>query len=347
MIFKPIFIVFFEIIAFLNDWEVWWLSWIFFSIATLLFIWLSKRALLRASKFVIWILAFQVLMFALAFGTHSFSLEDIKKDFPKLSKNVPIFTDKITKPLVFKQFEISKNFSQDTSYRYDNLISHPIWWKDYQKTHYFGRMEVWESDYLKSKENRENIELGTWNDRVDYWTQIYSKMIQFDQKKLERTVQNYRNLQKKYELDRIQLAKAVVSSIQRLPYVLIHDASCYKFMNEHYAYYEMHKGIVCQNHTKFGMQSPVEFMYNLRGDCDTRTLFLFTILGKLGYKVAIINSYVYFHSVLGIQIPYHGKYKMFKGKKYYFWETTAKNWAPGQISPKMSNPKHWQVMIAN
>ncbi len=49
-----------------------------------------------------------------------------------------------------------------------------------------------------------------------------------------------------------------------------------------------------------GVYAPVEFVSNLRADCDTRTVMIYTLLSRFNYDVAILNSEKYRHSVLGL-----------------------------------------------
>ena len=52
------------------------------------------------------------------------------------------------------------------------------------------------------------------------------------------------------------------------------------------------------------------------GDCDTKSIYLFAILKKLGYDVAILVSDFYQHAILGIALPGRGDYIKYQGKKY-------------------------------
>jgi hypothetical protein len=44
----------------------------------------------------------------------------------------------------------------------------------------------------------------------------------------------------------------------------------------------------CDGYERFGINTPVEFIATLQGDCDTRTLLLYTILAHYGYDVALM-----------------------------------------------------------
>ena len=100
-------------------------------------------------------------------------------------------------------------------------------------------------------------------------------------------------------------------------------------------------------HIKFGVQAPAEFMYNLQGDCDTRALFCYTVLDHFGYDAAILISQYYAHAILGLAIPSTGASLSYRGKRYYTWETTAKGFQLGQMSPECNNMHYWNIVLTN
>jgi hypothetical protein len=84
---------------------------------------------------------------------------------------------------------------------------------------------------------------------------------------------------------------------------------------------------------------------SLKGDCDTRTVLLFTLLSRFNYDIAILNSVDYQHSVLGINIPSTGKFKSYRFKKYYFIETTAKGCPIGYLHKDFSDINKWDFAL--
>ena len=88
-------------------------------------------------------------------------------------------------------------------------------------------------------------------------------------------------------------------------------------------------------------------MANLKGDCDTKTIFLYYILSKLGYSVAVLGSEHYSHAILGISGNYSGQHKKYEGLNYYAWETTATGFVPGLLPPDWSNMRYWNVLLEN
>ncbi|MCW9095999.1 MAG: hypothetical protein OQJ93_01300 [Ignavibacteriaceae bacterium] len=79
------------------------------------------------------------------------------------------------------------------------------------------------------------------------------------------------------------------------------------------------------------------------GDCDSKSLLLYTILEKMGIDCAMLWSFNYKHAMLGIKVSARGNYLTTNGKKYYFLETTYPNWSIGQIPPEFNNTRLWFI----
>ena len=104
----------------------------------------------------------------------------------------------------------------------------------------------------------------------------------------------------------------------------------------------------CLGNILFGFQSPVEFMSNFKGDCDTKVLLCFYILKKFGYDVAILISERFEHAVLGINLNVGGSdYVYHRGVKYYAWETTSEGFKPGYLSREDKRMRYWDVCLTS
>ncbi len=243
--------------------------------------------------------------------------------------------------------ETSSNNTNSTIAK-GKLISHKRKWQDYNWNDLSINLEVWSDDYKQSVNYRNRINIEYWGSNIEYWAQVYEKLIANDSEHLDRIVATFDAFQKKNNINKVHFAEIIISCIQNIPYVLVHENSCEDFVNMSRAYADLHSSHKCKSEIKFGLQSPTEFMADLKGDCDTRSVLLFTILSRLGYKVAVLNSDEYGHSILGINLPSQGEYFVkHRGVKYYVWETTAEGWKSGTIPPDMTNMNYWQVAIAN
>ena len=197
-------------------------------------------------------------------------------------------------------------------------VSHYRQWNDYEKKLFSGTFEVRKSDLENSLlfKSKTNPEFNNFN-------QLYKFLSDFDKPKLDLVYNTLDNIRESQYLDSEEFVKVIVSFVQSITYEKIPD------------------------YDRFSIYTPVEFMSIFKGDCDTKVLFLFTILTKFGYDVIILNSDVDSHSILGINMPSKGKYKSHLGKRYYTWETTNKDWQPGDLHPSLSKMDSWYVALSN
>lgn len=202
--------------------------------------------------------------------------------------------------------------------------------------------------YSDSKQKRNSLSIKA-NNVNSYWSEVYYSLIQEDENKLEDIVSMYQRIGNQYQLNREQFADMVVTSIQWIPYVLILEKPCEESLYEGGFVTEyLMSGNPCLGEVKFGLQSPVEFMSNFKGDCDTRSVMCFFVLEKFGYDVAVLVSEKYGHSIFGINLNIGGgDYVKYKGKRYYVWETTATGFNPGVIPPDCSNLNYWRVVLTS
>ena len=130
--------------------------------------------------------------------------------------------------------------------------------------------------------------------------------------------------------------------------MLVHDMSCKDAVMEYMGFVaEYHlMGGECLANVEGGVQSPYEFMHNLQGDCDTRSLFAHAVLTKLGISSSVWISSAYGHSILGVGVPCSSKNrKVVDGLPHYGVELTAKGFLLGMVAPEQSEMSNWQVAV--
>ncbi|MCW5907211.1 MAG: hypothetical protein KIS94_05090 [Chitinophagales bacterium] len=214
-------------------------------------------------------------------------------------------------------------------------VLHRLTWNDYDGNAYSGNWKICESAFIRSSKNRQTA-------------YSYIPLIKFDKEFLIETMQMYDRIRKRENLNYRQTAEMIVSSVQSIPYTLIHPGAHSSAIKESAFMKQYHEapehlplnkvGGCLANIDPIGVQSPVEFLYNLKADCDTRTVFLYTILSYFGYDVIVISGPTgpdTYHSMLGINMP-GASGLSFRNPansiKYYIWESTAfytKKWYPG------------------
>lgn len=223
-------------------------------------------------------------------------------------------------------------------------VQHLLNWRDYKPEAYSGIIAMSRKRYFEAQaDNRESNSIRYFSD----WSRVYNLMSSRDQNRIPRVFSLYDSLLRERRPDRMEFANIIVSSVQDIPYSFVVQEPCEDFFRrfpDKWAEAKMF-GLDCLGNTPAGVQSPAEFSYNLKGDCDTRSLFLYLILARYGYDCCIMVSEAYGHAVLGINLPMPGYSKNISGKRYVVWETTASGMQPGQLNPEFAQMDNWQIVL--
>jgi hypothetical protein len=300
---------------------------IFIFILGLFLVILFVRVIVHVLRYISYLLSIVYVLF-LIFGIASIFFQKRITLSPR---------NNIKKDSVSIKKEIIKNDS--------TIISHLRKWKDYKGYAYMGHMNVFTSDIIDSRNIRDNLNYDISNS----YDKILMSLYKNEKKKLSLLYPMFDSIKNVKYLNEMEFAEVIVSCIQNIPYTLVLNKSCDptlyndKFIKD---YLNSQKGD-CIGNIKYGILSPSEFLENLEGDCDTRTLMLFTMLTHYGYDVAILSSDVYKHSLLGINLPYRGISKQINGKRYVLWETTAEGIPPGLIPAQIANTRNWYPSLLN
>ena len=179
----------------------------------------------------------------------------------------------------------------------------------------------------------------------------YMKSYYNDNSKMNDIYSIFNKIQKQDNLSKYEFANMVVSFVQNIKYNLPYGGSCAEECENGGMVQEMtDDGHSCDSYVAFGYYAPVEFIGNWKGDCDTRSVFLFTVLKHYGYDVVILNSKLYQHSILGINLVPEATtiplYKKHNYTKYYAWEATGPL-SLGLLSPECNNMREWDVVLDN
>ncbi|MBV1923670.1 MAG: hypothetical protein KUG68_06565 [Flavobacteriaceae bacterium] len=219
-------------------------------------------------------------------------------------------------------------------------------WKDNYGNNYSGNLTVRESDYLRLDKHINSYKPPSGG---NFWGNLYDYIDRTDTPSLDLVMETFTEINKSQNLNQMEFAEMVVSCIQDIPYSLVFQGKCLSA--------DSYEGSIkrvlvdcpdcCIGNIKYGIQNPVSFVQTLKGDCDTRTVIIYSILKHFNYDVAIVNSDFYRHSILGVNIPSSGLYKLHNGKRYVLWETTAKYFEIGKLSREFNDVKHWNVVLTS
>ncbi len=227
----------------------------------------------------------------------------------------------------------------------DTLIKHYRIWNDYSGNQYEGTIWTKQKDYSNARLYKNNLVLRS--NSIYNYDELIFKIKEQDKNHLNGIYQLFDSIQQIKSLSSIKFAELVVSFVQDIPYTVIVPDDCNpalyndKFIKE----YLMDPNARCDGFQKYGINTPVEFMSTLKGDCDTRTLLLYTILSHYNYDVALLSSEYYSHSLIGINLPLTGKKYPYQNKQYVLWETTAANIKAGVLPNEISNLNYWRISL--
>lgn len=257
----------------------------------------------------------------------------------------------IPKPTVVEKPEEQKSeteFVADTIQNEivkDTLIKHFRVWEDYDGNKYEGTIWTKKSDFSNAKNYKNNLVLSQNSERA--YDEILYRLKENDKYNLNGIYQLFDSIQQKKQLSQVKFAELIVSFIQDIPYTVIVPEDCNpnlyddKFIRE----YLRSENARCDAFEKFGINSPVEFMSSLNGDCDTRTLLLYTIFVHYGFDVVLLSSEYYSHSLIGINLPISGIAFQYQNQRYVLWETTAPNIRAGILPKEISNLNYWRISL--
>lgn len=227
----------------------------------------------------------------------------------------------------------------------DTLITHYRSWKDYRGNEYAGEFWVKKSAFINAAAFKNNLK--NLSSTEDSYKEMVFRLKENDKNNLPGVYQLFDSIKAAKRLPADQFAELIVSFVQDIPYTVVLPAACdgSLYADPFIKSYLSASNARCDGYERFGINTPVEFMATLSGDCDTRTLLLYIMLSHYGYDVAMLNSDYYNHSVIGINLPYSGIAYTYNGRRYVLWETTAPGIKPGIIPNKMTSLNYWSIAL--
>lgn len=276
----------------------------------------NKERYFSIANRLFWILIIIIIVFSiLKFNPGIFKSKNLAKDIIRNDSLSKVDWDE-------KLVDVdSSKIKRDTSTEKVNYINKTWKWNDFKGRSYVMDFKIKKNDYESSTRLRSN------SNKTD--GDLYYEMYANDNKLLEDMINSYKRIIQSRGLNYMESMQMIVTSIQSIPYVLVSIGKCpeskrgLKYVADCIPHTD--PSSCCSFVLPYGVYSPVEFAVQRTADCDTRSLFAYTILKKLGFDVAIINNTT--HSVLGVNIPKipgDGKTgSIGMAKKYYLWELTV------------------------
>ena len=230
------------------------------------------------------------------------------------------------------------------------LNKHSIVWEN---PHFMGEDQLTyftgERSYLSAQEEHRTVtNISNGGSEIEYWNKVYNRLLSNDFDKIDSLARLVSSVAQERNYSQFQTSEYLITLIQELPYVLVHDYSCQEVINNSNDFVKEYHldGKPCLPNVIAGVHSPYEFMHTLAGDCDTRSLFGHAVLNKLGSSSSVWVSEQYGHSILGVGVPVSsGVQKSVMGVPHYGVELTAKGYRLGMISPDQRNLRNWDIAL--
>lgn len=214
------------------------------------------------------------------------------------------------------------------------LINGRSWIEYVNNTGFCSTYDIAYQDVDEAEYSRNNINIEYWYDDSDYWRQVYAQIYYDNKDHLQSIQDSLLTIKRKNHMSRDQFATMVVAFVQDIPYEYVVPEDC-----------KGDETAPCNGNVTLGLYSPVEFLGRMHGDCDTRTVLLYTLLRNFGYEPLILNSNEYLHSILALDVTSAGEDFEYKGRRYAYWETTNVGWLAGMLPPDMNNKDYWSVAL--
>jgi hypothetical protein len=233
----------------------------------------------------------------------------------------------------------------------DVLIGHFIRWRDYDSNSYQVTLSVLASDVRSSGLSKDNLQIP---DGETGLSTVYRRLSNEDESRMGYVFRAFDSIRLGHSLDDLSFSGMIVSCVQSIPYYLILPKACDANQAENSFIADFLRQCnrdCCVPNTRFGLRTPAEFLSDLKGDCDTRALFLFLLFRHYGFDVALLTSEVYNHAIIAVNFDHQkvsrGITMNIRGKNYYLWETTNSGFRPGEISPDQTDLSKWTVALLN
>jgi hypothetical protein len=231
----------------------------------------------------------------------------------------------------------------------DSLINHFLQWTDYEGKLYEGNFAVAVSAVNAANVRHSRMSRNFYQDM----SEIYRSMMDYDSAYLGYIYQTFDSIRSVNKLDEIQFSQVLVSAIQSQPYFLVLDKGCNEKYSDDFTrnYLANCKTDCCVGNELFGVRSPLEFLSDLKGDCDTRSLLLYQLLKHYDYNVALLTSNQYKHAMIAVNFAQStnqpGLGITIGDDMFYMWETTNPNLDYGDISSNFNNLSYWDIALIN
>jgi len=213
-------------------------------------------------------------------------------------------------------------------------IYHTISWWDFDNIRHKITYDINQADYQASQLKRESVNIPVQSNK-DFGILFY-RLLEGERLQVESFTVQLDSIRQSRNLNEIEFAHLIVSLVQQIDYSLLNEDAC-----------PTATPLPCQDKVKYGVYTPTEFLYSLKGDCDTKSLLLYLLFDEFDYDVTLLGSLQYQHAMIALNVPGKGVAVNIQNKPYYVWEITSPGWELGTIPPENNLLQFWETILIN
>ena len=214
-----------------------------------------------------------------------------------------------------------------------DTLRNTISWIGPQQEMYTVNFVLYEDDVSRSKSKRKAINQQI-QENQDFAT-VFQLALLDESQQVSSFLDGLDSIRSVNNMTDVYFQDVIVHLVQQIPYVQVMQESC---NNVDFA---------CVPYVKYGFYTPTEFLYHFRGDCDTKSLLLFSIFDHFNYDIALLGSLIYQHAMVAVPSDkVNLDYPIRIGNDvFYPWESTASGWQVGQMPPTVDKLDYWDVLL--
>jgi hypothetical protein len=255
---------------------------------------------------------------------------------PILINPVGANTNKATyNPLPYQPKEeliIEPIVPQDRVVSNDTLMR-TLEWQGPNKERYKIQYPIIKNEVQASGQQRQSIDKVITEDQDFH--EVFSSALYQEAQKTQPFLTALDSVRATNDMDRRYFRRVLINLVQQIEYYPISTGPCQNASEN------------CIPNIKYGFYTPVEFLYHLQGDCDTKALLLYFILEEFNFDVAVMGSLFYQHAMIALPSTEKDKayHFMISGEKFYPVEVTMPGWEIGEMPPLTRDKNFWTPIL--
>lgn len=255
---------------------------------------------------------------------------------PILINPIEANTNKATyNPLPYQPKEeliIEPLVPQDRVVSNDTIIR-TLEWQGPNKERYKIQYPIIKNEVQASGQQRQSINKVITEDQD--FNEVFSSALYQEAQKAQPFLTALDSVRATNDMNRRYFRQVLINLVQQIEYYPISTGPCQNAREN------------CIPNIKYGFYTPVEFLYHLQGDCDTKALFLYFILEEFNFNVAVMGSLFYQHAIIALPSTENDEayHFMISGEKFYPVEVTMPGWEIGEMPPLTRDKNFWTPIL--